>query len=177
MVDLWVVSHHGQPMSNSQVLVHAIRPRVAILNNGPRKGGANLLRCRSSFRLRAWKICGSCTSPNSSYETPSAHSRAPQLFPESNPPAFDRHVDCPSQQQRGWQVTFIKSNRQYTSHSRQGTRLEKTDDTGMRRPKKANAKVLTFSAPSAPDFQRTLNDGSCEELLVSKSVGFSWPRI
>jgi len=38
-VDLWVVSHHGQPMSNSQVLVHAIQPRVAILNNGTRKGG------------------------------------------------------------------------------------------------------------------------------------------
>jgi len=38
-VDLWIVSHHGQPMSNSQVLVHAIQPRVAILNNGTRKGG------------------------------------------------------------------------------------------------------------------------------------------
>jgi beta-lactamase superfamily II metal-dependent hydrolase len=38
-VDLWVVSHHGQPMSNSEVLVHAIHPRVAILNNGTRKGG------------------------------------------------------------------------------------------------------------------------------------------
>src|SRR6266576_424070 len=39
IVDLWVVSHHGQPMSNSEVLVHAIEPRVAILNNGTRKGG------------------------------------------------------------------------------------------------------------------------------------------
>ena len=38
-VDLWVVSHHGQPMSNSPQLVHALRPRVAILNNGTRKGG------------------------------------------------------------------------------------------------------------------------------------------
>ncbi len=38
-VDLFVVSHHGQPISNSEVLVHAIRPRVAILNNGTRKGG------------------------------------------------------------------------------------------------------------------------------------------
>jgi competence protein ComEC len=37
--DLWVVSHHGQPISNSEVLVHAMRPRVAILNNGTRKGG------------------------------------------------------------------------------------------------------------------------------------------
>jgi competence protein ComEC len=38
-VDLWLVSRHGQPTSNSEVLVHAIRPRVAIVNNGTRKGG------------------------------------------------------------------------------------------------------------------------------------------
>ena len=38
-IDLWVVSHHGQPMSNSEQLVHAIHPRAAILNNGTRKGG------------------------------------------------------------------------------------------------------------------------------------------
>jgi competence protein ComEC len=38
-VDLFVVSHHGQPTSNSEVLVHALQPRVAILNNGTRKGG------------------------------------------------------------------------------------------------------------------------------------------
>jgi beta-lactamase superfamily II metal-dependent hydrolase len=38
-VDLFVVSHHGQPISNSAVLVHAIEPRVAIMNNGTRKGG------------------------------------------------------------------------------------------------------------------------------------------
>jgi competence protein ComEC len=38
-VDLWVVSHHGQPISNTQVLVHAIGARAAIMNNGTRKGG------------------------------------------------------------------------------------------------------------------------------------------
>ncbi len=38
-VDLFVASHHGQPSSNSPVLVHAMRPRVAIMNNGTRKGG------------------------------------------------------------------------------------------------------------------------------------------
>jgi beta-lactamase superfamily II metal-dependent hydrolase len=38
-VDLFIVSHHGQPISNSEVLVHALQPRVAILNNGTRKGG------------------------------------------------------------------------------------------------------------------------------------------
>jgi beta-lactamase superfamily II metal-dependent hydrolase len=37
--DLFVVSHHGQAISNSEVLVHAIHPRVAVMNNGTRKGG------------------------------------------------------------------------------------------------------------------------------------------
>lgn len=37
--DLFIVSHHGQPISNSPALVHALQPRVAIMNNGTRKGG------------------------------------------------------------------------------------------------------------------------------------------
>ena len=38
-VDLFVVSHHGQPVSNSPQLVHALEARAAIINNGTRKGG------------------------------------------------------------------------------------------------------------------------------------------
>jgi len=38
-VDLFMVSHHGFKISNSQFLVHALRPKVAIMNNGARKGG------------------------------------------------------------------------------------------------------------------------------------------
>ena len=38
-VDLFVVSHHGQPISNAEVLVHAVEARVAVMNNGTRKGG------------------------------------------------------------------------------------------------------------------------------------------
>ena len=38
-VDLFIVSHHGQAISNSDVLVHALAPRVGIVNNGTRKGG------------------------------------------------------------------------------------------------------------------------------------------
>ena len=39
-VDLFMVSHHGLKVSNAKFLVHALRPRVAIMNNGARKGGA-----------------------------------------------------------------------------------------------------------------------------------------
>jgi competence protein ComEC len=38
-VDVLLGLHHGQATSNSVVLVHALRPRVAIMNNGIRKGG------------------------------------------------------------------------------------------------------------------------------------------
>jgi len=39
-VDLFLVSHHGWDQSNTRALVDAIHPRVAIMNNGARKGGS-----------------------------------------------------------------------------------------------------------------------------------------
>lgn len=39
VVDVLLGLHHGQASSNSQVLVHALHPRVAIMNDGTRKGG------------------------------------------------------------------------------------------------------------------------------------------
>ena len=38
-VDFLLVSRHGQHSSNSEALVHALRPRVGAINNGIRKGG------------------------------------------------------------------------------------------------------------------------------------------
>jgi len=38
-VDVLLGLHHGQSSSNSEVLVHALHPRVAIMNDGTRKGG------------------------------------------------------------------------------------------------------------------------------------------
>jgi beta-lactamase superfamily II metal-dependent hydrolase len=38
-VDVLLGLHHGQASSNSEVLVHAIHPLVAIMNDGTRKGG------------------------------------------------------------------------------------------------------------------------------------------
>ena len=37
-LDVFMVSRHGQPGSDSAVLVHALNSRVAIMNNGPHKG-------------------------------------------------------------------------------------------------------------------------------------------
>jgi competence protein ComEC len=40
VADLYQVNHHGMDISNSPQLVHALAPRVAVLNNGATKGGA-----------------------------------------------------------------------------------------------------------------------------------------
>jgi competence protein ComEC len=39
IIDLFMVTHHGLPTSNNPVLVHAIDPTVAVMCNGPTKGG------------------------------------------------------------------------------------------------------------------------------------------
>jgi competence protein ComEC len=44
--DVYVSTHHGMDASGPAVLVHAIRPRVAVMNNGARKGGTR----------QAWRI-------------------------------------------------------------------------------------------------------------------------
>jgi competence protein ComEC len=38
-VDVILGVHHGQATSNSETIIHALRPRVVIMNNGTRKGG------------------------------------------------------------------------------------------------------------------------------------------
>jgi beta-lactamase superfamily II metal-dependent hydrolase len=40
VVDIYVASHHGTASSGTPVLVHAIAPRVAIMDNGAKKGGS-----------------------------------------------------------------------------------------------------------------------------------------
>ncbi len=39
-VDVYLTTHHGLDQSGSPALVHALRPRVAIMNNGAKKGGS-----------------------------------------------------------------------------------------------------------------------------------------
>jgi beta-lactamase superfamily II metal-dependent hydrolase len=58
-VDLFMVSHHGFKQSNSEVLVHSLAPKVAIMNNGPRKGGESqvfdILQSSPGFQ-ELWQI-------------------------------------------------------------------------------------------------------------------------
>jgi competence protein ComEC len=39
-IDIYIVSHHGSPSSSSPALVYGIAPRIAIMDNGAKKGGS-----------------------------------------------------------------------------------------------------------------------------------------
>ncbi len=39
-VDVYLTTHHGLDQSNAKAIVHAVHPRVAIMNNGANKGGS-----------------------------------------------------------------------------------------------------------------------------------------
>ena len=39
-IDLLIVSHHGSDLSSSKVFIHSLQPRVAVMDNGDRKGGS-----------------------------------------------------------------------------------------------------------------------------------------
>jgi competence protein ComEC len=39
-IDLYLTTHHASSPSNAQAIVHAIAPRVSIMNNGAKKGGS-----------------------------------------------------------------------------------------------------------------------------------------
>jgi beta-lactamase superfamily II metal-dependent hydrolase len=55
VVDVYQTNHHGLANSNNPALVHAIAPRVSVMNNGPRKGGEQsvMKTLRSSPGLEA----------------------------------------------------------------------------------------------------------------------------
>ncbi|HEV2619046.1 MAG TPA: MBL fold metallo-hydrolase [Acidobacteriaceae bacterium] len=58
-VDVYIVSHHGTARSGSPALVDAIAPRVAIMDNGPHKGGesATYATIEGSSRLKdLWQL-------------------------------------------------------------------------------------------------------------------------
>ena len=54
-VDLYQVTHHGMDISNHPTVIESLLPTVAIMNNGPRKGGspATVKRLRSVASIQA----------------------------------------------------------------------------------------------------------------------------
>jgi competence protein ComEC len=59
LIDIYIVSHHGWNLSNSLEFLHGIAPRVAIMDNGARKGGTPVAWdiIKKSPRLEAmWQL-------------------------------------------------------------------------------------------------------------------------
>ena len=70
-VDVYLTTHHGLNLSGPATLVHAVRPRVAIMNNAARKGAAaeTMTTLRSSPGLEdVWQLHYSTPRPaNTAY--------------------------------------------------------------------------------------------------------------
>lgn len=56
VIDLFQVTHHGADVSNHPTLLRSIAPTVAVMNNGPRKGGAaeTVKRLQAVSSIRAF---------------------------------------------------------------------------------------------------------------------------
>jgi competence protein ComEC len=81
-VDIYIASHHGFNQSGSATLVHAIAPRVAIVDNGATKGGSPsaLDIIKSSPNLAAlWQL-------HFSEEGGTAHNTAPEFVANPSGP-------------------------------------------------------------------------------------------
>ncbi len=80
-VDLYQVTHHGMDISNHPTLIQAVRPTVAIMNNGPRKGGApatvERLKAVSSIEVAYQLHKNAATTP--------AQNAAPELIANRDP--------------------------------------------------------------------------------------------
>jgi beta-lactamase superfamily II metal-dependent hydrolase len=80
-IDLYQVTHHGMDTSNNPVLLRTIQPTVAIMNNGPRKGGSpatvKLLRSIPSIKA-AYQL-------HRNAQTSSEDNTDPDLIANSDP--------------------------------------------------------------------------------------------
>jgi competence protein ComEC len=88
-IDIFIVSHHGWSQSSSPVLVYGIAPRVAIMDNGAKKGGTP----------STWDIISK--SPNLeafwqlhySEEGGTAHNSAPELIANPDGPDAGNYLE------------------------------------------------------------------------------------
>ena len=84
-VDLYLTTRHGLNAAGAPVMVHALRPRVAVMNNGPRKGGSReaWMTVKSSPGLEdLWQLHYSVARPPS--PQPTIHETSPSGGPELN---------------------------------------------------------------------------------------------
>jgi competence protein ComEC len=88
-VDIYIVSHHGWYQSNSAAFLNAIAPRVAIMDNGAKKGGTPSAwdAIEKSPRLEnLWQL-------HFSEEGGAAHNVAPEFIANPEGPDVANHLE------------------------------------------------------------------------------------
>jgi competence protein ComEC len=77
-IDLAIVSHHGSDLSSSKVFVHSLHPRVAIMDNGERKGG-------STSVIDTWRSAPGLEALYQLHAAPTAGMKNPAGTPQEGP--------------------------------------------------------------------------------------------
>jgi len=104
-MDVYLTTHHGLNLSGPPVLVHAIQPRVIVMNNGPRKGGSRetWMTIKSSPGLEdVWQLHYSVQRPGSKVLNETGESGGPEL---NAPEQFTANLD---QEAGHTSVYFVK---------------------------------------------------------------------
>ena len=112
-VDVYIASHHGFNQSGSAVLVHAIAPRIAIVDNGAKKGGSPsaLDIIKSSPNLAdLWQV-------HFSEEAGPAHNTAPEFIANPSGPDSANYLKLTANPDGAFSVfnSRTKQSRQYSS--------------------------------------------------------------
>jgi len=90
-VDVYMASHHGLAASGSPVMVHALRPRVAIVDNGVTKGGS----------AEAWQTIHSSPGLESIWQL---HYAVAAGADNNAPEAFIANPDADPKQDKGYWI-------------------------------------------------------------------------
>jgi len=112
-VDIYIASHHGFNQSGSAVLVHAIAPHIAIVDNGATKGGSPsaLDIIKSSPNLETlWQL-------HFSEEAGPAHNTAPQFIANPSGPDAANYLKLTVTSDANFSVfnSRTKQSKQYPS--------------------------------------------------------------
>jgi competence protein ComEC len=109
-VDIYIVSHHGWYQSNSPAFLNAIAPRVAIMDNGAKKGGTPSAwdSIEKSPRLEnLWQL-------HFSEEGGAAHNVAPEFIANPDGPDEGHYLELTAQPDGSFDV--VNSRTSKTKH-------------------------------------------------------------
>jgi len=106
-VDIYIASHHGLFQSNSALLVHAVMPAIAIVENGEKKGGSPsaLDIIKSDPNVAAvWQL-------HFSDQADDAHNTAPKFIANLQGPDAGNYLKLAAQPNRTFTIFNSRTNK------------------------------------------------------------------